>query len=142
MTTVFIVRGNCFVIHIVWKCIKSIPIFSRNYVTRYVIMLNQGKFLFNSMLNDLELRSYWFYKLQTYWLLQSSTLFSYYYNRYNVCIMDMHAYIYTQTMDILKPLLPFTLLRALTVRGVHGLVRSVLERFFAPHLWGEVSPNA
>ena len=101
-----------------------------------------GKFLFNSMLNDLELRSYWFYKLQTYWLLQASTLFSYYYNRYNVCIMDMHAYIYTQTMDILKPLLPFTLLRALTVRGVHGSVRSVLERFFAPHLWGAVSPNA
>ena len=67
------------------------------------------------MLNDLELRSYWFYKLQSYWLLQASTLFSYYYNRYNVCIMDMHAYIYTQTMDILKPLLPFTLLRALTV---------------------------
>ena len=67
------------------------------------------------MLNDLELRSYWFYKLQSYWLLQAPTLFSYYYNRYNVCIMDMHAYIYTQTMDILKPLLPFTLLRALTV---------------------------
>ena len=67
------------------------------------------------MLNDLELRSYWFYKLQSYWLLQASTLFSYYYNRYNVCIMDMHAYIYTQTMDILKPLLPFTLLKALTV---------------------------
>ena len=67
------------------------------------------------MLNDLELRSYWFYKLQSYWLLQASTLFSYYYNRYNVCIMDMHAYIYTQTMDILKSLQPFTLLRALTV---------------------------
>ena len=56
--------------------------------------------------------------------------------------MDMHAYIYTQTMDILKPLLPFTLLRALTVRGVHGSVWSVLERFFVPHLWGVVSPNA
>lgn len=27
----------------------------------------------------------------------------------------MHAYIYTQTMDILKPLLPFTLLTAVTV---------------------------
>ena len=67
------------------------------------------------MLNDLELRSYWFYKLQSYWLLQASTLFSYYYNRYNVCIMDMHAYIYTRTMDILKSLQPFTLLRALTV---------------------------
>ena len=67
------------------------------------------------MLNDVELRSYWFYKLQSYWLLQASTLFSYYYNRYNVCIMDMHAYIYTQTMDILKPLLPFTLLTAVTV---------------------------
>jgi len=67
------------------------------------------------MLNDVELGSYWFYKLQSYWLLQASTLFSYYYNRYNVCIMDMHAYMYTQTMDILKPLLPFTLLRALTV---------------------------
>ena len=27
----------------------------------------------------------------------------------------MHAYIYTQTMDILKPLLPFTLPPAVTV---------------------------
>ena len=67
------------------------------------------------MLNNVELRSYWFYKLQSYWLLQASTRFSYYYNRYNVCIMEMHAYIYTQTMDIQKPLLPFSLLRALTV---------------------------
>ena len=47
------------------------------------------------MLNDVELGSYWFYKLQSYWLLQASTLFSFYYNRYNVCIMDMHAYMYT-----------------------------------------------
>ena len=27
-------------------------------------------------------------------------------------------------------------------RGVHGSVRSVLEKLFAPHLWGAVSPNA